>query len=328
MKKARKILFISILCLIAGAFHFSCDGGGNRSDQSAQTTTINGRVTNIIASAQKEERSFKFANILDLITFIKEAKAQGGVLVTAIIDGITVASDVTDPAGNFTLKLELDSATSVLILFNINGDDVSIGLVVEEGSIININISIDLNAPPGDEVEIVDMEHVRGPIRCETGTVEIIKNNESLVIDGHAEACIRTEGNCTVFIDLEDILLTNCEQCVDARGTSEVTIISPDGNIVCEASEDGVRARGNAEIVIDAFGVIDILAGDNGVKADGNSFISLGADTCIINSLENPIDVSGNAEIDTSGCGETVEAPSALPSPSQSPSPSPSPSPS
>lgn len=324
MQKARKILFISILCLIAGAFHFSCDGGGSgdNNGQNTQTTTINGRVTNIIASAQKEERSFKFANILDLITFIKEAKAQGGVLVTAIIDGITVASDVTDPAGNFTLKLELDSATSVLILFNINGDDVSIGLVVEEGSIININISIDLNAPPGDEVEIVDMEDVRGPIRCETGTVEIIKNNESVVIDGQGEACIRTEGNCTVFIDPEDILLTNCEQCVDARGTSEVTITSPDGDIVCEASEDGVRARGNAEIVIDAFGVIDILAGDSGVKADGNSFISLGADTCVINSLESPIDVSGNATIDTSGCGEIVEAPSPIPSPSPSPSPS------
>ncbi|MCK5710193.1 MAG: hypothetical protein KAI07_06610 [Deltaproteobacteria bacterium] len=323
MQKARKILFISILCLIAGAFHFSCDGGGSgkNNGQNTQTTTINGRVTNIIASAQKEERSFKFANILDLITFIKEAKAQGGVLVTAIIDGITVASDVTDPEGNFTLKLELDSATSVLILFNVNGDDVSIGLVVEEGSIININISIDLNAPPGDEVEIVDMEDVRGPIRCETGTVEIIKNNESVVIDGQGEACIRTEGNCTVFIDLEDILLTNCEQCVDARGTSEVTIISPI-DIVCEASEDGVRARGNAEIVIDAIGVIDILAGDSGVKADGNSSASLGADTCVINSLESPIDVSGNAEIDTSGCGEIVEVPSPLPSPSPSPSPS------
>ena len=221
--------------------------------------------------------------LLVLITFIKEAKAQGGVLVTAIIDGITVASDVTDPEGNFTLTLELDSATNVLILFDINGDDVSIELVVEEGSILNINISIDLNAPPGDEVEIVDMEDVQGPIRCQTGTVEIIKNeNESLIIDGGGEACIRTEGNCTIFLDPGNILLTNCEQCVDARGTSEVTIISPNGDIVCEASEDGFRARGNAKVVIDAFVAIDILAGDNGVKADGNSFISLGADMCII----------------------------------------------
>ena len=91
MKKARKILLITILSLISAAFHISCDGGSS-GDQSTQTTTINGRITNIIASAQKEERSFKFANIVDLITFIKEAKAQGGVLVTAIIDGITVAS--------------------------------------------------------------------------------------------------------------------------------------------------------------------------------------------------------------------------------------------
>jgi hypothetical protein len=335
MIKARRTLFITILCLIAGAFYISCDGGGDNngggdnSGQNTQTTTINGRVTNIIASAQKEERSFKFAKVLDLITFIKEAKAQGGVLVTAIIDGITVASDVTDPEGDFTLTLELDSATTVLILFDVNGEDVSIELVVEEGSILNINISIDLDAPEGDEVEIVDMEDTQGPIRCETGTVEIIANiNDSVVIDGEGEACIRTEGNCTVVIDSSDILLTNCEECVDARGTSEVNIISPDGDIVCEASEDGFRARGDAEIVIDALGAIDILAGENGVKADGNSFISLGADTCVINSLESPIDVSGNAVIDTSGCGEIVEAPSTSPSPSPNPSPSPSLSPS
>jgi hypothetical protein len=286
MTKTRRILFITVLCLIAGAFHISCDGGGDSSGQNTQTTTINGTVTNIIASAQKEERSFKFTKILDLITFIKEAKAQGGVLVTAIIDGIIVDSDVTDPEGNFTLTLELDSATNVLILFDVNGEDVSIELVVEEGSILNINISIDLNAPPGDEVEIVEMEEVKGPIRCENGTVNIIKNeNETLVIDGGGEDCIRAEGNCTVFIDPEDILLTNCERCVDAKGTSVVTITSPNGDIVCEASEDGYRAEGDAEIVIDATGVIDILAGDNGLKAEGNSIISLGADTCIINSL-------------------------------------------
>jgi len=125
MTKARRILFITVLCLIAGAFHVSCDGGGDSSGQNTQTTTINGTVTNIIASAQKEERSFKFTKILDLITFIKEAKAQGGVLVTAIIDGITVDSHVTDPEGNFTLTLELDSATNVLILFDVNGEDVT-----------------------------------------------------------------------------------------------------------------------------------------------------------------------------------------------------------
>jgi len=215
MTKARKILFITILCVIAGAFHVSCDDGGNGSSQNTQTTTINGTVTNIIASAQKKERSFKFTKIFDLITFIKEAKAQGGVLVTAIIDGITVDSDVTDPEGNFTLTLELDSATNVLIFFDVNGEDVSIELVVEEGSILNINISIDLNAPPGDEVEIVEMGEVKGPIRCENRTVNIIKDiNESIVIDGGGEDCIKAEGNCTVFIDPEDVLLTNCESCV------------------------------------------------------------------------------------------------------------------
>jgi hypothetical protein len=46
MTKARRILFITVLCLIAGAFHVSCDGGGDSSGQNTQKTTINGTVTN------------------------------------------------------------------------------------------------------------------------------------------------------------------------------------------------------------------------------------------------------------------------------------------
>ena len=329
MNHSKKMLLIALLGFIPLVLGFSCDGGGGEeSVQSTQTTLINGQITNIVSSAQKQETSLKLA-LVDLFTFIKDARAQGGILVTAMVNGITVATDVTDPQGNFALSLELESTSKVLIQFDINGNKVFIEIVAEEGSILNIIVSIDLNAPKGDEVEIVDMEDAMSPIRCETGNIDIIKDvNESVVIDGEGEACIRTEGNCTILLEAEDILLTNCEKCVDARGTSEVMIISPFGDIVCEASEDGFKTVGDAEILVDANERIDIEARENGLKADGNSRITLDADTCIIDSLESPIDVSGNATIDTSGCGEIVEVPSPSPSPSPNPTSSPSPSPS
>ena len=71
---------------------------------------------------------------------------------------------------------------------------------------------------------------------------------------------------------------------------------------------------------------IDITAGENGLKADGNSFISLGANTCIIDSFEDPVDVNGNATVDTSGCGEVLTPGFGLstsPEPSEFTSPSP-----
>lgn len=301
-----------------------CDGGGHSSAQNSQSTVINGQITNISAAVQKQEKSFKLA-LIDFFTLIQEAKAQGGILVTAIVDGVTVATDVTDAQGNFTLNLELDSASNVIIQFDINGSEVFIEIVAEEGSVLNIIVSIDLNAPPGDEIEIVDMEDVMSPIRCETGNSDIVKEfNETVVIDGQGEACIRTEGNCTIFIEAEDITLTNCEQCVDARGTSEVMLYSPFGSIYCEANEDGIKTVGNAEVFLDANDTVEIIAGENGLKADGNSGITLGADTCIIDSVESSIDTNGNALIDTSSCGEVIDGP--VPSPFPSPEPTNEPS--
>jgi len=324
MKYSKKILFIALLGFIPLVFGLSCDGGGGEnSGQNTQTTVINGQITNIVSSALEQETSLKLA-LVDFFTFIKEAKAQGGILVTAMVDGITLATDTTDPQGNFMLNLQLASASNVLIRFDVNGSKVFIEIVAEEGSILNIIVSIDLNAPEGDEVEIVDMEDVMSPIRCENGNSDIIKDiNESVVIDGGGEACIRTEGNCTILLEAEEIFLTNCETCVDARGTSEVMIISPFGDIFCEAGDDGFKTVGNAEILVDANEKINIEAGENGLKADGNSRITLDADTCIIDSLESPIDANGNVIIDTSGCGEISEDPSPSPNPSPSPFPSP-----
>jgi len=306
MSKIKTYILIGAIAIISSAFNIGCGGGGGDSSGS-QTTVINGSIANVVASAQKHDNSFKLSEIIDALKFIKEAKAQAGILVTAIIDGVTVANDVTDPEGDFTLIFDLDSATNVLILFDINGTEVSVGIVAEEGSIINIIVTINLNAPPGEEVEIVEMEDILAPINCENGSIEITDNiDETLIIDGNGEDCIRTAGNCSLFISQDNLVLTNCENCVDARGTSDVTLFSPDSDIICEAAGDGFKTVGDAEITVDAFDTIDITAGENGLKADGNSFISLGANTCIIDSFEDPVDVNGNATVNTSGCGEVL----------------------
>jgi hypothetical protein len=252
---------------------------------------------------ESADKSIKFADVIEMLSLIKEAKAQGSITVTAIIDGVTVDTTVTDPDGSFTLSFLLDGAQNVTLLFDIDGTIVSISITVQEGSILDIVIIIDLNAPPGDEVEIVELE---GPIRCENGTLEITKNpDEDLVIDGGGEDCIRTAGNCNLIIDPENIILTNCENCVDARGTSDVTLETFDGDIFCDAFGDGIKTVGDATVFLDVNGDIDVSAGENGAKADGNSVISFAADACIFNSGEDTFDTNGNATINTDGCGKS-----------------------
>lgn len=307
MKKVKGMLFL----LLTAMALLACDGGGNGGNQNGQTTVIQGRISNVIAMKESADKSIKFADVIEMLSLIKEAKAQGSITVTAIIDGVPVDTTVTDPDGSFTLSFLLDGAQNVTLSFDIDGTIVSISITVQEGSILDIIIIIDLNAPPGDEVEIVG-----GPIRCENGTVEITKNpGEDLVIDGGGEDCIRTAGNCNLIIDPENIILTNCENCIDARGTSDVTLGTFDGDIFCDASGDGIKTVGNANVFLDVNGDIDVSAGENGAKADGNSVISFAADACIFDSGEDTFDTNGNATINTEGCGEIIEGPLPTPGP-------------
>jgi hypothetical protein len=310
MKKVTSTLFL-LLTAIASLTLLACDGGGDGGGQNGETTTINGRISNVIAMTESGDKSIKFAELMEMLNFIKEAEAQGEITVIAVIDGVEVDTTVTDADGSFTLSFVLENAENVTLFFEIGDTTVSITIQVQEGSIIDIVIIIDLNAPPGDEVEIVELE---GPIRCENGTVEITKNpGEDLVIDGGGEDCIRTAGNCNLIIDPENIILTNCENCIDARGTSDVTLGTFDGDIFCDAFGDGIKTVGDATVFLDVNGDIDISAGENGAKADGNSVISFAADACIFDSGEDTFDMTPNATINPDGCGEIIEGP--LPTP-------------
>jgi hypothetical protein len=123
------------------------------------------------------------------------------------------------------------------------------------------------------------------------------------VIDGGGEDCIRAEGFCSVMIDSREIYLTNCERCIDAEGSSEVTLRAGEGNIDCTAREDGIRARGEASVSLDSSGgAIEINAGARGIRAEGASFIELVAPSCSIEGLEDPLRIEGGAVVDTTLC--------------------------
>jgi len=141
-----------------------------------------------------------------------------------------------------------------------------------------------------------------------------------LIVDGlNSGECIRTVGNCDLIINSTYVSLTNCERCIDARGTSHITIM---GEVICDAFGDGIRARGNSIVSIDA-GVanIDICGGVNGIRADGNPTVNLAGNDCTIIGGENPIRINGNADVNTEGCVTAIDScqPVATPMPSPTP---------
>jgi len=230
----------------------------------------------------------------------------------------------------------------VTITFSTTEFSITIDIFVPENSEINISFTLQPNNM--NEPVMVEEEIVNGSIRCENGTVEI--NSAELIVDGlNSGECIRTVGNCNLIINSTYVSLTNCERCIDARGTSNITI---HGEVFCDAFGDGIRPRGNSFVSIHADQAnIDISGGVNGIRADGNSILSIHADqanidicggvngiradgnptvnlagnVCTILGGENSIRINGNADVNTEGCGSVIDSsiPVATPMPSPTP---------
>jgi len=324
-KSSRYISLILVLTLATSLSLLSCGGGGG----GGGTSAINGNVADVMtAMAPIKEKPYMLALIKDFFSFSKKANAQGseveGIEVIAEVDGEEVDVDITDGNGNFVLTIP--GGGNVTLIFNIDGFIVSIQIFAPEGTVVNIVVAID---QVEDEVIVEELD-IDGTIHCETGFVEIVKEDDvDLTVDGEGGDCIRVGGNCTLKIDPENIILTDCERCIRAEGTSEVMLSTMDGDISCDASGDGISAVGNAivdlnasgsgditisgekdgisaegtsEVNLFATGVIDISGGENGVEAKGTPLVDLNAASCIIGGGDNAIETDGNAMVDTNDC--------------------------
>ncbi len=327
-KSSRYISPILVLTLATSLSLLSCGGGGGGGGQGS---TISGNVADVMtAIAPIKEKSYMLALIKDFFSFSKKANAQGseveGIEVIAEVDGEEVDVDITDGNGNFVLTIP--GGGNVTLIFNIDGFIVSIQIFAPEGTVVNIVVALD---QVEDEVIVEELE-VDGTFGCETGTINVAKAEDAdFVIDGEGGDCIRVGGNCTLNIDPENIILTDCERCIRAEGTSEVELTTTDGDISCDASGDGISAVGNAivglnasgsgdiaisggengdgisavgtsEVNLFATGGIDISGGENGVEAKGTPLVDLNGASCVIEGGESDFEIEGDAIVDTIDC--------------------------
>jgi len=108
------------------------------------------------------------------------------------------------------------------------------------------------------------------------------------------------------------------ERCIDARDTSNITILA---DVFCDAFEDGIRVRGNSVVSIDADQAnIDISGGVNGIRADCNSTVNLVGNVCTIIGGENSIRINGNSDVNTE-CVTVIDGSQPVVTPMPSPTP-------
>jgi hypothetical protein len=295
MKILNKLISSStLLVLVFTLCVGSCDGGGGGGggQPSGQTTTIRGNVESTVAMTPPNNAQSFLAKIKDFFNLSKVANAQDGqIVVTFIVNGDVAEVVTVQPDGDFEGQAPISfSGDNVTLVFESDGDEESVVIFVPPVDAVIVVVLVNFQ---DNEAEVVDTEF-EGPLRCENTTISLVADQaQDIVINGNGGPCVLA-GNCNLSFDAENVIFEDCGGCFDTRGNS-VLEVSAAEDITCEAApSECLIARGTSSTNLSAGGEINL----NCIDARGNSEVILDAFSCIIGDISTV----GNATVDTSGC--------------------------
>jgi hypothetical protein len=255
-------------------------------------STIRGRVRDVVAGAAGARDGMATPSQVD------------GIAVELRQGGVTLASTTTDVEGRFILEFEGGGAAE--LTFAIGDVLLTLTLDVLPGSVVTLEVELRVTE---ERVIVVDNPDVdTGPIRCETGVFEIFEEELDLVIDGDGEDCLRAENDCVIDILARSVTLIDCERCITAESSAEITVESFPGGVVCESRSDGIRAESSSVVVVQGSDGVEIASSTgSGIRAESSAQVLLASDgTCFIEGFEDAIRVESQALVDVEGCADVV----------------------
>jgi hypothetical protein len=301
MSRPRSLFLLTVG--LAGLVACGGGGGGSGGDggSSATRTTFTGNLTATTTAAARGSTQLDAA--LALVARLVAATHANAADVQVCVEDTSFCTLVDDD-GFFTLAADVGGDVTLVFtgpdfVARVTLTDVPLGATVR---LTNLRCSVVTGTCEPEDLEI-EGAATRGPIRCQQGPIDVAHVGE-LVIDGHGEDCVRTEGQCRVTIEADRVVLQNCGTCVRTAGGSDVALIVGAGGLVCDADEDGIRASGNSAVHVDVApgGDLDIVAGEVGIRSQGTALVEISGDLCRIEGDENALRSNGNAAIDTGAC--------------------------
>jgi hypothetical protein len=242
--------------------------------------------------APKTDHPSILARIKDFFALSKSANAQDNqIVVTFLMNGAVVDVVTVDPNGDFEGEVPISfSGNNVTLVFESDGDEESVVIFVPPVDAVIIVVIVDFQ---GNEAEVVETEF-EGPLRCENTTISLVADQgQDIVINGNGGPCVLA-GNCHLSFDAENVIFEDCGGCFDARGNSDLEVSAAE-DITCGAApSECLIARGTSSINLSAGDEIIL----NCIDARGNSEVILDAFSCVIGDIVTV----GNATVDTSGC--------------------------
>lgn len=297
-----------VICLLGLVFTglAACGGGGGGGDggSSANHTTFTGNLTEATALGEPFRDPMRLRTVMAFVARLVATTHAQAADVRVCVEGTSFCTFVDDD-GVFTLAADVGGDVTLLFtgpdfVARVTLTGIPLGATVR---LRNIRCSTITGTCEPDEFEIEGGAETRSSIRCQQGPIHVVHSGE-LVIEGDGDDCIRTEGQCSVTIQADRIVLDGCETCVRTAGGSDVTLSAGPGGVECHAHDDGIASAGNSVVHVEVAdgGDVDIRAGGVGGLSEGTALIEIAGDQCRIEGAESALRIHGNADIDTDGC--------------------------
>lgn len=314
-KILRTQLIILVPIVILSLSLVSCDDS-NQARRSG-TTTISGSVGGpFVVSIPPRKKETFLTKIKKLFSIIKPADAQGDEIeVEASQNGVIVDSAFVV---NGMYAVEVPSGGPVKLDYITSDETFSVEINVTPSSEVVLDVDLELSSV-GPVVDIQRFD-ITSPniVTKEDESFLFNEPHANLTIEGGGEDCIRSTGNSldlnrtNVEITVDEVILTGCGHCIftdsnqrvelkTAKNESSTSVFPPDeGEILCSASGDGVRAEESSTLKVvneNRDGAITIISSEGaGVRASGVGTvvdIEPGSLGCLINASEAVIAEDG-----------------------------------
>src|SRR3990170_5219332 len=254
-------------CVLTG--FVNCDDGGG-----ADKSKINGTVASVTNGS------------------------VSGIKVRAERNGEKVASDTTNSDGDFTIRVR---EGVILLEFETSTFTVARMFTITEDSEVLLIVSLGQN-----QILVDNWEVLQDPIRCDNNQNFIIVEDDlvDFTINGNGKDCIRAKGDCLIDIEVQNIMLNDCNEGLLAEGSASVTLEAlAFPTLTIDAESNGIHAKGDSSVTLIGGNIFVTSTASDGIRAEDTSDVEIQpSGLCEIKGFDEPVQQAQTATVVTGSC--------------------------
>jgi len=215
------------------------------------------------------------------------------------------ASTRTNQSGEFNLRFKPNFNT---VRIEFEGDDYTLSRMISVTPDSDVDLDVIIQISPA-QITFTNWTVFQDPLRANSfDDIQFNSTEADFNVDGRNNDCISVKGDSRIEITARSISLINCKNGINAESFGLV-ILEADEDISLNANREGIRTRDNTIVRLAMTGspvdnnIFITSLRENGIRASGSSEVIIDPqNNCTITGDKNAVNQSGTSSVDTDGC--------------------------